>query len=282
MKINSSDKKQIEGLTVNSRGIIYILKTNEKVPHRFNQMGQYLGPVSMSGLPVEWKSLDLKGIAIDRQDRLFCLDQQNCVCLWLDLEGKCQGYFPIYSKEEQEKSSEKNKSISLEKSRLSDIAVSNNGWIVISDNGRREIHIYDQTGNLLHAWGGNWGGAVKFSQLNGITIDEQDRIYAVDTLAHTISIFSSEGEFLYQFGGFGGGNGWFSFPSDIAAREQKIYVTDTNNHRVQILEIASSKIMANLDQKGRRSCPENLTVSKDSKGGRRRLVFQDNLAQIKF
>ncbi len=258
------DKKKVEALAVDSQGILYILRFKEACLHRFNQRARYLGQLKIEK-PDGWSNLDLKSIAIDKEDRIFFLDQLNHACLCTDTQGKLQYFFPIQAGKKKKQSKYD------DKSRLADISISRKGNIIISDNGKREIHIYDQKGRLLNAFGGSFGGIVKFSQLTGVTIDDQDRIYAVDTLCHSISIFNEQGNFLYQFGGFGVGDGWFSFPSDIAVQGQRIFVTDTNNHRIQVLESASKELLATLDEKGRRICQNSFTIRNE---GRRRYIPQ--------
>lgn len=263
------DKKTVKSLVVDSQGIIYLLRIDEGVLHRFNQMGQYLGRLELSGLPAELAKPDLRSLAIDEQDRIYCLDQQSISCVCLGPGGRYQWHFPVHQNVE-----EKNKgkiSNTIMQSRFADLVISKHGRIIISDNGKREIHIYDHQGKLLHAFGGSLGGVVKFSQLTGICVDENGRLYAVDTLSHNISIFSDQGEFLLQFGGFGLGKGWFSFPSDIAVLGQRIYVTDTNNNRIQVLEVASKEVVANLDHSSRRRLLAQ-DVEGDNEMGRRRFI----------
>ena len=63
-----------------------------------------------------------------------------------------------------------------------------------------------------------------------------DVLYVVDAQEGTIKVFSLAGRYLREIGRQGKGPGEFDFPSSLALRDEKIYVADTFNYRVQVLD----------------------------------------------
>ena len=69
--------------------------------------------------------------------------------------------------------------------------------------------------------------------VSDVAVDSFGNIYAV--VDHNVIKFSSDGTILLEFGSLGSGDGQFDFPRGIAVDSSgNIYVTDTDNHRVQI------------------------------------------------
>ena len=68
-------------------------------------------------------------------------------------------------------------------------------------------------------------------------MDGEWNILVADGRNHRIQKFTPEGQFLTAVGTEGKGPLQFYHPSDIAfsAANKKVYVTDSENHRVQIL-----------------------------------------------
>ena len=64
-----------------------------------------------------------------------------------------------------------------------------------------------------------------------------DRVLVSDQKTHRLYLFNPKGELINEIGGLGQGPQSFSSPSDIASSNGlKIYVSDTGNERVQILD----------------------------------------------
>lgn len=69
----------------------------------------------------------------------------------------------------------------------------------------------------------------------GITRDEEKGLtYVADTHAHDIKVFDDRGELIETIGSHGDGAGQFNFPTHLAYYDDKLFVTDTLNARVQI------------------------------------------------
>lgn len=77
----------------------------------------------------------------------------------------------------------------------SDIKISNDGLIYVSDSGNKRILVGDKQGNLVRII-----GKEILSKPNGIYISEDDKLYVADEVAAKIFVFSLEGELLAEFG----------------------------------------------------------------------------------
>lgn len=59
----------------------------------------------------------------------------------------------------------------------------------------------------------------------------EDRVYLATN--GSVAVLSLRGDFLFHFGTYGREEGMFSFPNGLSVDEERIYVADTNNQRVQ-------------------------------------------------
>ncbi len=103
-----------------------------------------------------------------------------------------------------------------------------------------KIMVYDRQGNFLYAFpDGLMKGLGAPASLNrpvGLFISG-DLLFVTDIGDHDIKVFNLEGQLLKRFGGFGQGEGRFSYPNGVAAdKSGTIYVSDSNNGRVQVFD----------------------------------------------
>lgn len=110
------------------------------------------------------------------------------------------------------------------------IAVDRHGNILVSDSGNDRIQVFDQNGKVLRVFG---KPDFKVAVPRGIAIDNKDRIYVVDIFGHKVVVYDKEFKYLFEFGSRGLENGQFNFPNGVEADENKVYVTDRENNRVQ-------------------------------------------------
>ena len=108
------------------------------------------------------------------------------------------------------------------------IAVAANGDVFVSDGDNRRVQVYNSSGQFLRIL--DTSGVPR-----GIAIDAEDRVYIVDALAHTVGIYDPKGRELTRFGSRGYGPGQFNYPNDVTiGKNGRIYVTDRENHQVQV------------------------------------------------
>jgi hypothetical protein len=124
------------------------------------------------------------------------------------------------------------------------MAVGQDGTIYVLDSGNHRLQVFDKDGNFLRAWG-NFGTELgQFNEPWGIAVDEE-YVYVADTWNHRIQKFTLDGQFVDSFGSSGSpdvnsgeeGLGLFFGPrSIILLNDGRLLVTDTGNHRMQVLD----------------------------------------------
>jgi DNA-binding beta-propeller fold protein YncE len=122
------------------------------------------------------------------------------------------------------------------------VAIGPDQRIFVADSGNHRIQVFDRDGTFLFGWGGPGAGAGQFNEPWGIEVDES-YVYVADTWNHRIQKFMLDGTFVNAFGQSGSpaegddGLGLFFGPRDIAFLDNgQLLVTDTGNHRMQILD----------------------------------------------
>ena len=69
-------------------------------------------------------------------------------------------------------------------------------------------------------------------------ITTNNNVYVIDKINTRVQMFDKEGNYLTGWGSYGKGPEQLNQPEDIAVNNKGlIYVTDTRNSRVQILEV---------------------------------------------
>lgn len=122
------------------------------------------------------------------------------------------------------------------------VAVADDGRIYVLDSGNHRIQIFDENGQYLNSWGSQGSEPGQFNEPWGLAIDEEF-VYVADTWNHRIQKFTLDGEFVTLFGRSGApgdepetnGLGLFFGPRDIILLpDNRLLITDTGNHRLQI------------------------------------------------
>jgi sugar lactone lactonase YvrE len=112
----------------------------------------------------------------------------------------------------------------------------------VLDSGNHRLQVFDKDGNFLNAWGSFGTENGQFNEPWGIAVD-REYVYVADTWNHRVQKFTLEGEFVDSFGasgspeGEGEGLGLFFGPRSIVLLDDgRLLVTDTGNHRMQVLD----------------------------------------------
>jgi DNA-binding beta-propeller fold protein YncE len=108
------------------------------------------------------------------------------------------------------------------------------GKLYVNDTMNFRIQIFDLNGNYLSTFGTQGDGSGYFSQPKGIGTDTEGNIYVVDAIFHRVQIFNPQGRFLLDFGSRGRKKGEFWLPAGLNIVQDKIYVADSYNRRVQV------------------------------------------------
>ena len=103
------------------------------------------------------------------------------------------------------------------------------------------VQVFDSNDSFIRQWGSFGNGTGQFSETApGIALDDKNNnnVYVIDKINARVQMFDNKGNYLTSWGSFGKGLEQLNQPEDIAVNSNgQIYVTDTRNSRVQILEV---------------------------------------------
>jgi len=102
------------------------------------------------------------------------------------------------------------------------------------------IKKFDSNGKFLFQWGNKGLNPGEFNSPKGIEIQRVDNIenvFIADSENNRIQQFSTDGLFVASFGSTGSSPGQMNSPGALAIHPNgNIYITDTDNHRIQVFE----------------------------------------------
>lgn len=111
------------------------------------------------------------------------------------------------------------------------------GRLLISDEWRHDVQVFEQDGTLVGAFGGPGAGDGRFNRAAGLAVDSDGAIYAVDAGNHRVQKFDPDGRFLAKWGSFGSGDGQLNLPWGLAiGPDGNLYVADWRNDRLQVFD----------------------------------------------
>lgn len=110
------------------------------------------------------------------------------------------------------------------------------GGILVVDTGNAQIAKIGPSGKIVWRIGGKGSQTGKFRNPKHIVTDSQTDFFVADTDNYRIQRFDSAGRFLEHFGVF---QEFFSPQSMTLGTNGKLYVVDSNTHRVQGYDVVS-------------------------------------------
>lgn len=121
---------------------------------------------------------------------------------------------------------------------------------IVSDRFNHRIQVFSIDGVFKSSIGIHGSNEGEFDLPWGVACDDNGCNYVVDKENHRIQVFESRtGTALRTFGSYGSGQGNFNNPHYLAINQNKIWVTDTNNHCVKIFDL-SGKVISWLGREG--------------------------------
>lgn len=126
------------------------------------------------------------------------------------------------------------------------VTVAESGKIFVSDSDRAMVAVLGPDGTP-----GNPIGLGMLKRPTGLAYDNlHSRLYVVDTGASDIKVFSPEGGLLQTIGRPGAEPGEFNRPTYLALVDDELFVADTLNARIQILNAESGDPVAEFGRRG--------------------------------
>ncbi len=121
------------------------------------------------------------------------------------------------------------------------VAIGEDDRIYVADSGNHRIQVFDAQGNYLTGWGEFGTAPGQFNEPWGLAVDGEF-VYVADTWNHRIQKFTLNGGFVGTFGQSGSIDGgeaslglFFGPRSVVLLADNRLLVTDTGNHRMQVL-----------------------------------------------
>lgn len=114
-----------------------------------------------------------------------------------------------------------------------DVAAIPDGGVAVADTWNHRVQILNSRGKFVRAFGEFYGP-------RGIALGSDGLLYITDTGNALVKVFTLEGRLEREWGGRGNQPGQFDGPVGIATGDDRVYVADTNNGRVQIFSFAGT------------------------------------------
>ncbi|MBC2778924.1 peptidyl-alpha-hydroxyglycine alpha-amidating lyase family protein [Parasphingopyxis marina] len=215
-------------------------------------------------LPDDWSFMQVAGIAVDSQDRVYAFHRGMHPCIVFDREGNVLSgwgdgqlaeahglyidrddnvFFVDRGAHTIEKFSTEGEKLltvgerwqcapkfsNLPFNRPQGVATAPNGDIYVADGKcNNAIHWYNPQGEHIKSWGKEGTGPGEFNEPHGMWIKEDGTVMAVDRGNDRIQFFSPDGEYLYSWDGL-------SHPDHIyIGPDGTIYITEIDSHSVSI------------------------------------------------
>ena len=202
--------------------------------------GKYLYKLIDGWAPKELSSIDVSGLCIDQQDKVYVLNRGTHSVLVFDREGNIlaswgEGIFK----------------------RVHGCCIGPAGCIYCADDGNQTVSKFNQEGELLQVLGkkdqpSDTGyrkkstlseslstikqGGPPFNRPTGIALSSKGEIYISDGYGNArVHKFTPEGVLLFSWGEPGSAPGQFRLPHSIwVDKNDRVWVIDRENNRLQI------------------------------------------------
>jgi len=116
-----------------------------------------------------------------------------------------------------------------------------NNTLYVNDTMNFKIQAFNIDGSFLFSFGQVGDGSGNFAQPKGVGTDSHGNLYVVDAIFDSVQIFDGQGRFLLAFGDQGNRAGEFWLPTGVVIWQDKIFVADSYNERVQVFEFVGTK-----------------------------------------
>lgn len=194
---------------------------------------EHVRPITMPPVGVRYPAP--RGVAIGDDDEVYVLDNAGRVLVYSkDGQRLREWFMPEYSVGKPEGIC-----------RLSD------GRIVVADTHYYRLVYFDDQGKVLKTVGREGHGPVEFTYPVAVKQDEAGFLYVAEYGEYNdrVQKLTADGEFVLSFGSFGPGAGQFQRPSGIVVRNERVYVADAMNNRVQVFT-DTGKFLGVLSDRG--------------------------------
>ncbi|WML46055.1 6-bladed beta-propeller [Neobacillus sp. PS3-40] len=156
-------------------------------------------------------------------------------------------------------------------------------FLYVSDTNNKRVQVFDTAGSPVFMFGKEGDGKGQFKFPYGITGDKEGNVYVADLYNGKISIFTAKGKFIKYFDDK---NKLLKSPAGIRIYNEKLYVTDVQQHKVYVLKLNGEKLLeisSGADKNDFLKAPNAITIDKKNddifvsdSGNQRILAFDKN------
>ena len=116
------------------------------------------------------------------------------------------------------------------------IAFAKTGEMLVCEKGANSMAVFDRNHRLLRSFGNTGPEKTRLNEPRGVAISSDNTVFVVGG-NHCVKTFTLEGQFIASVGSKGSGQLQFQTSFAIAYNHtnNRVYVCDTNNHRITIL-----------------------------------------------
>ena len=115
------------------------------------------------------------------------------------------------------------------------ITFNSRGEMIISEWGGHQISVFDMRGKKIQIFGSHGSSPEQMDHPGGIAIDDADNIYV--SSFHKLQKFTSSGELIKCVGQRGSKEREFNVPHGVTLYDNRVYVCDCYNHRIQVFDL---------------------------------------------
>jgi len=127
-----------------------------------------------------------------------------------------------------------------EYSHPSGVAVDPSGFIYVADMANRRVQVLTSGGTFVTQYGSVTTDTL--SAPSKVALGGDGTVYVADGFACAISMWR-DGAYQGWFGGCGSGPGMWVYSEGVAVGSNRVYVSDTFNHRIQVFTTAGDYMM---------------------------------------
>lgn len=229
--VEAASFQQPTGVAVDKEGLFYVADNKSRKIFVVNAQNSILRVMDLSE---HVKSIG--SLVIDRaRGTLIIPDSKGSKIVKFSLDGKLlstvdgKGYFSFPNA----------------------VAVASDASIFIADTFNATILHFSAEGKYIASIGKRGDSPGNLTLVTGVAVDSEDHVYVTDGRLHNVTIFDKNGDTLLVIGGQHSistgniGRGGFQIPQGISIdKNDRIYVADSFNKRVQVFQYLNQHYMA--------------------------------------
>lgn len=109
--------------------------------------------------------------------------------------------------------------------------------LYVADAGNDRVQVFDRKGNAMHSIGSYGSKPGLFRRPAGVALDREQRLHVLDRDNSCIQTFDDKLTPLRVWGEWGPFPGMLGAPQGMCIHRDRLYVADTANHRIQVLDL---------------------------------------------